>query len=180
MQIWLLGSEDPSIDIDSVFSSSVPGRGPSSSTKSKKVDAGNDNGNGKAVSDKANGSTNATDGKKVGDIASTNGGAVARWRAYMESYVLHHPTELVSEDMRGNMQKTFLNRCVVVPRFFRVPIFLDVIIALLIFAFCFFILPGPLFRAYVRIIIGIGRVHLRLPFIFGSMMGMGSGLFNCF
>jgi len=66
MRVWLLGPEDPSIDID------------------------------------------ISSGQKVAKDA--RGGEVARWRAYMESYVLQHPTELVSEGMRGRMQRTYLSR----------------------------------------------------------------------
>ena len=35
---------------------------------------------------------------------------VAKWRAYMESYVFVHPTELVGENVRGRMRRVFLNR----------------------------------------------------------------------
>ncbi|KAH8111834.1 hypothetical protein DFH11DRAFT_551441 [Phellopilus nigrolimitatus] len=39
--------------------------------------------------------------------------AAARWRAYAESYVLAHPTELVDEErVRARMRRPFLARCV--------------------------------------------------------------------
>lgn len=83
MRIWLLGPEDPSIDVDFGVS------GSSSSSLSSE--------------------------QRKGAPSSTRGAEVARWRAYMESYVLQHPTELVSEGLRGRMQKTYLNRCETFP-----------------------------------------------------------------
>ena len=35
---------------------------------------------------------------------------VAKWRTYAESYVLQHSTELVDEQVRAQMHRTFLQR----------------------------------------------------------------------
>ena len=86
LKIWLLGTEDSSIDIECVRKAEGT---PSSSNA---PDSGR----------------NAANGQP----AKGGGMDVARWRAYMESYVLHHPTELVGDGVRGGMQRTYLSRCV--------------------------------------------------------------------
>ena len=101
MKIWLLGSSDPSIDINAIAKSNAL----------RDVSAAQARGGARGGGERAAG---------VGAGAGGGGGlmmgvSVARWRAYMESYVLHHATELVSDEVRGKMGKVYLNRCVYLP-----------------------------------------------------------------
>ena len=86
MRIWLLGPEDPSIDIEMSPTNLSSSPSPSSASRDQKA-------------------------IKAAARTTGRGAEVARWRSYMESYVLQHPTELVSENLRGRMQRTYLNRC---------------------------------------------------------------------
>jgi hypothetical protein len=56
------------------------------------------------------GSTLATMSAKKGEAIRRAAAKVARWRTYAESYVLQHATELVSERVRAQMRRPFLQR----------------------------------------------------------------------
>lgn len=77
MKMWLLGSADPSADINSLSH----------------------------LRDSETGDAHRL-------VRFPKGTAVARWRAYMESYVLSSPTELVDEQLKGRLRRTFLARYV--------------------------------------------------------------------
>lgn len=77
MKMWLLGSADPSADINSLSH----------------------------LRDSETGDVHRL-------VRFPKGTAVARWRAYMESYVLSSPTELVDEQLKGRLRRTFLARYV--------------------------------------------------------------------
>lgn len=86
MKMWLLGSADPSADINSLSH----------------------------LRDSETGDANRL-------VRFPKGTAVARWRAYMESYVLSSPTELVDEQLKGRLRRTFLARCVKLQNFIIYP-----------------------------------------------------------
>ena len=119
MKIWLLGSSDPSADINSVSQPS----------------------NSKILSE---------NGEEHRPVRNTRCMTVARWRAYMESYVLSSPTELVDLNghLKGKLQRTFLNRYVL---HLFLSLFYFCALMLIIFSSCYTSLCATYFGTPIRI-----------------------------